>query len=511
MLSYFTPPGSKAGEDRYTIGAVRARLSRLSAHDLDLATRTLTQELEAFNHLVAPGSRYLPVLELFHSHVEGLLPRLQARLDSAAPPLSHLVRLHARAADELLRELAAAYRNTLLGRRGLLSGLLHKRELHMPLVRTIDLLSRRLVLSYRLYTRPPKGVWKSLHDLFLLSRRLRIARLDLNAPHTNPEALYRKTLLLAFADPARLSGPELRRARDYIARHGEIGRFHDGNSKARTTQGIFLIDLEADRPGVPLARQRGPGRPRRALLLSTRALIKRLTFQYERLSNGATPSQLGLATDPDPRHYRDFIRRLALAWRGVPHARAARLRFHPRAELYAGFPAAWAQLQAHAQRTAAGELYNGPSSAEANEWAILNESPQGYALRYLSGSVGAARVGDLVAIRTRDHGHVFACVVRWVRSEQGENLEIGLQQMAGRFEPASFRRVQGRHYGQIPVLVAPLAEPAGRCSVLAPSRLLGVRHEVLISRSGREARYVIRRIVESTTLIDLVEAEEVRG
>ena len=125
--------------------------------------------------------------------------------------------------------------------------------------------------------------------------------------------------------------------------------------------------------------------------------------------------------------------------------------------------------------------------------------------------MGAARVGDLVAIRTRDHGHVFACVVRWVRSEQGENLEIGLQQMAGRFEPASFRRVQGRHYGQIPVLVAPLAEPAGRCSVLAPSRLLGVRHEVLISRSGREARYVIRRIVESTTLIDLVEAEEVRG
>jgi len=508
MLYYFTSPDARAGEDRYTIGAVRSRLARLSAQDLDLATRTLTRELEAFNHLVAPGSRYLPVLELFHSHVEGLLPRLQARLDNAAPPLGNLDRQHARAADLLLKELATAYRNTLMRGHGVLGNLLRKRELHMPLVRTIDLLSRRLVLSYRLYSRPPKGVWQSLHELFQLSRRLRIARLDLNAPHTNPEALYRKTLLLAFADPARLSGIELRRTRDYIARFGDAARFHRPDAKARTTEGIFLIDLGADRPGVPLSRFRGDRRPKNGLLLSTRSLLKRLVLQYDRLSLGSAPAQLGLPADPDPRHYRDFIRRMAVAWRGLPRSRSARTRFHPRAELYAGFPAAWAQLQAAHQREAAGELQKGPSPAGANEWAVLNESPEGYALRYLSGSVAAARVGDLVAIHTRDHGKVFACVIRWVRSEPGENLEIGLQQMRGRFTAATFRRAQGRHYGPIPILICPVPGTGSRrLRVLAPSRLLAPRHDIFIRQGASEARFVIRGVVESTTFVDLVEAE----
>jgi hypothetical protein len=511
MLSYFTPAGVRAGEDRYTIGAVRARLAHMPAQDLDLATRTLTRELEAFNHLVAPGSRYLPVLELFHSHVEGLLPRLQARLDNAAPPLTHVARQHARAADQLLKELASAYRNTLMQGHGLLGNLLRKRELHMPLVRTIDLLSRRLVLSYRLYSRPPKGVWQSLHELFVLARRLSIAKLDLNAPHTNPEALYRKTLLLALADPSRLSGNELRRTREYIARFGDVARFHGATASSRTAQGLFYIDFDSDRPGIPLSRMTADKRPRNGLLLSTRALLKRLVFQYDRLSFGSNPAQLGLPTDPDPRHYRDFIRRLGTAWRGLPRSRAQRLRFHPRAEIFSGFPAAWAQLQAHEQQRASGELRTGPSTPDANEWAILNESPQGYALRYLSGSVGAARVGDLVVIRTRDRGHVFPCLVRWVRSEPGENLEIGLQQLLGKYEPATFRRAQGRHYGQIPILASATPDSPRLLTVLAPSRLLGLRQEIVIRRGSTETRHTVRRLVESTTFADLVETEESEG
>jgi hypothetical protein len=249
-------------------------------------------------------------------------------------------------------------------------------------------------------------------------------------------------------------------------------------------------------------------RPEDGILLSTRALLNRLIIQYGRLKVGGTPSQLGLPADPDPRRSRDFIRRLGRAWRGVPNARAPRLRFNPRAELYAGFPAAWARLQADQQRSAAGQIQQKPAGA-ANEWAVLNESPEGYALRYLSGSVGAARVGDLVVIRTRDHDRMFPCLVRWVRSEPGENLEIGLQQLRGQFTPATFRRAQGRHYGQVPILAAPVPAAGKRLAVVAPSRLLGLGQEILIRQGSVEARYLTREIVESTTFVDWVDAERV--
>ena len=153
---------------------LRRRLAALPADDLDVAARDAIAELSRFNRLAA-DRRYARTIEVFRSYVDSLLPRLQARLEGIAPPISRTARSHAHLMERLLKELAIAYVRLVNALPTTWFGFGAKPLAHIPLVRAMDLLTRRLVLSYRLYSRAPRGVWVSLHELYELAVRWNLA------------------------------------------------------------------------------------------------------------------------------------------------------------------------------------------------------------------------------------------------------------------------------------------------------------------------------------------------
>ena len=503
----FTPATGTAGRNRFTVGAVRSRLSRLPVEDMERAAASLLQEIRSFNQLAAPGSRYLSVLEVFHSHLEGILPSLLHHLEQASPPHTPITQQRARLADGLLEALARAYANTLPPPHPLLDALRSKKDVHMPLVRGLELHARRLVLAHGLYLRAPPGCWASMHALYALARIWKLFDLDLNAPLSSPEAIYVSALLLAFADPARLSTAELHRTRDYIARFGDLSRIYGPRAKAGRGEGVFLIDLDADAPGVPVARSHDGPAPRNRLLLSTRSLLRRVSFHYDGLGTGSAPGQLGLPGEADPHQYRRLLHRLAGPWRGMVRQRAARQRFQPRAELHVGLGATWAQIQSPAHRPSGAVM----ATSVGNLWAILNESPGGYLLRYLSGASGPIRVGDLVLIRPRDQAGLFPCVVRRLHSEHGPDLHVGLQQSPGRFERATFQRADRTEIGHRPLLlVVTQSHGAMQETAILPAGSVRPGEEIRIRQGANERRCLVRDLAESTGLIDRVRLKPVR-
>lgn len=486
--------GSAEGED-WQPEDLRRRLSNLAQADLDTAARTLIEELVRFNR-VPPNRRHIPVVDIFRALIESVMPRLQARLDGSTPPISRSVRANAYLVEKLLKELGIAYTRLVHSVPVSWLSFGHRQQLHGPLVRAMDLLARRLLLSYRLYARAPKGVWAGLHELHLLALDWNIANRDIAAPNTSAYAVYRKALLLAFAEPSRLASGDLQRVRDYIARFGDAADVVRPHAD-RAVHCLFIIDSREDRAGLSFAKLRHPVPSDRALLLETGRLVDRIGQQLQQLEQGIAPVQLGLPQDPDTQRYRNMLRRLAANWSGAARKRAPRLHFRPRAEVHVGFPGVWKMLEAPVEPGPAAEL-------PANEWGILNESPGGFALRHIRGAIPALRVGDLIGVRSRDRGDVFVCLVRWILSETAEHIDIGLQQLAPRFAPATYRRIDGRAVTHVPVLFAPSSPHFNRVPVVVlPAKLVTAGTDFVIQYLGGAITLRAERALESTPHAEL--------
>ena len=72
----------------------------------------------------------------------------------------------------------------------------------------------------------------------------------------------------------------------------------------------------------------------------------------------------------------------------------------------------------------------GISSPAVSEWALVDESPDGYGIRYLRGDIGNVEVGDIVGIRPRESSHVQICLVRRVSNAGQTRFELGLQNLS---------------------------------------------------------------------------------
>jgi hypothetical protein len=69
------------------------------------------------------------------------------------------------------------------------------------------------------------------------------------------------------------------------------------------------------------------------------------------------------------------------------------------------------------------------SPVVTSEWSMIDESANGFRIRFLKGNKWQASAGDVVAIQPRESSKVHVCLVRRVSSTRGQ-LELGLQLLA---------------------------------------------------------------------------------
>ena len=476
-------------------------LAELPRDDPAGAARGLIELLDTYNRAGFAHRHDLGFLDSVRADVESVLPALQATLNGAGLPLNRAVRHQVHLIEKLLKALATAYSRVVLGPAPLL-GLLHRSQLHPALVHALDLLSRRLQLSYRFYARQPRRVWRTMHALY---RRASYWQLEQQAiGEASALSIYRSALLTDFAIPAQLDTGELQRVREYIARFGDAAALGSVRRIERAVD-VFVIDGRADRAGVALAK-RPDALPRQgAWVLATRRLGERAEDHLRQLETGASTMKVGLPYHPNPSQYRDLLQRLAANWRGQRRQRAARMRFRPRAELRVGFPMTWQLLD---PATADRRQPNGMSAA--NEWTVLNESPDGFALRHVTGSMTSLNVGEIVGVRLRERAAPFVCIARWIQSDSPDRLEIGLQQVAPKLVPVTFIGDPSHRTTTQPVLFAPTSPDFNRVPVIvAPARLIRPERDFQIHYVGSKIGLHAVRALESTPYVDVLQVRPI--
>ena len=287
-----------------------------------------------------------------------------------------------------------------------------------------------------------------MHRLYGIAQAAGVATQSSEYQVHTAEQLYIKALLLAFAEPAKLAPGDLDQVRFYLDRYGSLARLEPASAmQDPKAHAAFLVRPSEARPGQSLLKRRDDVLQPDDRILYCAPLVDKLLSQIDGLKNDVLPSRLGLPKTAGEGRYLTLLRSLAQCWSAPATRRYARTRFHPRVDVAVGFSTLWRFLGGGAyQRRSDDAVARSAPSGDMTEWTVSNESPDGFALRYVSGNTSEVRVGEVVAVRPRDNAAVHVCIARRAATTFA-SLELGVQVLASRAMANDHRPASGKTTG----------------------------------------------------------------
>lgn len=217
----------------------------------------------------------------------------------------------------------------------------------------------------------------------------------------------------------------------------------------------FLIDMNTDRAGVPYVEGAAPAPAEGFRLLNTIDLARQIHAHLTLLQQGRTPEPDGLPEEFYADGAGELLRRLILAW-GINPQRMYRRNARTTGEVDVAVGVEACHHWLHGGRgfirssSFVGPLPNraqltgvAPPTPEApptpdhpyENWHLEDESAGGMALTKKGLVRVPVRVGDLVAIRFAGDVEWGLAAVRWARSANPSDVEVGTQRLAPSAQP----------------------------------------------------------------------------
>lgn len=451
--------------------------------DADQELRAALEHCHALAELGLAPERRLGLLDIFHGRVFDLAGRFRARLIGCGLPLSRQLHLPARRLVQLCVELATAYLNL-------------ARELAADMTRTqrlgdeslgshaMDLVSEAWVVGAMGGMSAPYDLWGTAHGLFL----------SLGGPGPGGGLLvagrddrtiraYKRLLALAVIQPESYSAREIGWVADFLDEQAGVAELQ---SLQQGCSGGYWIDPAQDVPPVAVSRRAPP--PVDGLLhLATEPLARLVTARLERLGDcgeetlaDAVEAVVAVTVQADlpeglaAPELTALLRRLREHWAMPPLRELPRRRKQYTVEVCLGLRSIWEMRQ------------NGEAAVKLAEWVVINESPGGFSVMSVEGVNCALSAGMALALRMDSAPKWSICVVRWIRTENPSQVELGLQVVSDGATPVrvGFRGGQVREMVHA-LLLPPMGEVRRHQAILAPAGTYSSRRFVFVHEGER--------------------------
>lgn len=507
-------------------------LASLPLLNLSQGGRQLHATLTTYNRMEIDPAVRLKLLELYRQPIRHIVTELQKQYVGMLLPLPEKNRKAAEQDRQFQLELAYGYKYVVLA---------HARQpgsradTALALHRAIRHLTEVLVASALSYSPPPPNLWREIHALYAHAERVGAVDTTVADPlnvvsgHCTVADAYKHALLLDLSDPNHLPSRMIVKINQYLDAYAGLATLHRGFDRVEPNC-HFLIDLDSDRAGLLYSADMSPDRSERYCLLNTVALARHIHTQLTYLRDGAPPSCEKLP----PAFYKsggeEMLLRLINVW-GLNPRRVFRRtprqdavvdvavgldavnywfngahRFILSAELVGPFQ----------QRTNIGvfakthEEAKNASDYQHEAWELQDESAGGMSLRKVGLIQRRVKVGDLIAMRFDRGENWTVAVVRWIKSPNSSNVEIGTQRLAPSAKPVVTKIVadDDSESDFLPSLLLPpvpaLDEPP---TLVTPCNVFRLNRIIYMDDGHKLSRLLAKQLVEVASGFERIEFE----
>jgi hypothetical protein len=485
--------------------ALQKRLEALQGSD---PTRTLRRLLRMLRDALARETNTrsrLKVLEMVLDRAEPEISTVEIALDRATLPLSSALQQGARAANHLLKALGLGYADTAAQVSGRWRKLRYGAALRASVIRAMTLEARRLRLAYRCYSRGSRRAWTQLHHLNAVASKEGFLTAAGHDKLSTPRRIYVDALLLALAQPNTFAAGQLHRARAYIGQFGHLVTLESATTMPTSQVARFIVRPGEGRPATALSRLRPPVLQPGDLLLDCVRLVRKTQTQMAGLRTRVSPAKLGLSPEIERVDTLALLHKLNVKWNAGQARRHHRINLNPRVDVVAGFDRLWNFLAGPAFRRRSEDTPDAaPLMDGHSEWTVLNLSPEGLSLRYISGDAAGVRVGELVGVRQRDRRALDVCVARQALNVDVNQFLLGLEGLGPQALPVTIEwGDRWNRYVVRAIMVPRMPRYRGACGLMAPFGALHTAGEVRVRDASHTLTMRVDRRLERTSSCEL--------
>jgi hypothetical protein len=456
------------------------------------------------NHIAAVGSLGLPVLHRLK--IDELLQQRAERIDEALTPLLLDVKLPlpihlgtvAQGLIGLRAELGETWLQVADDADPQELARIHRSRTQICLQGIFNL-SRQFVATLLISIPSPINFWRNAQALYHRAHDSVDPTSTLPAEMGAIDARFKAMLALTAAQPEGLAPREIAFLADYLETHAAATRID--LIRPETAGDWFWLDANLDQPPVALARlQPGNGS---CLYFRFGELADLAAHHLDQLNDGVPPLSLGLPIQAAGADYRNALERARQCW-AAPRRRSFNRRPQAlRVEVCTQLSTLWTALE--------NEVQQEPKSTDCeltfSDWAMLNESPSGYAIVHVVGEVTGIVPGCAVGLRTGVGAAWQICLVRWARSKSSTHVELGLEVLAPSASPVRIQALSTRNpEPPIPALLLPALPGLNRSeAILAVRGDYNVRPFTLLQE--QETRLLVVECMPHRSLIETSSVE----
>lgn len=514
QLKLYTPKLEQALQQtpETRTNVIAARLEEISGAHPEIAAKEVVAALGRLNRAEISESVRIKLNQLYEPFVLKQIEALVATLPENGTPQSNADRQVATLIYELALELTYAWKLAYLGldmRRSLFGGgQARQNALRNLLIALADLIS----VSYRTYTSPPSQSWLELHQVHNALQRENSGEED-DPENAAAVSAYKRILLLALADPFRLTRTEMDITLAYLKKFSGLSELTTGNKHKNSS---FCIDINAD---SPYCQNDDPDQSQ-ALVLDTRAVCKHLRSLIVKLKTGEAFRDIGLSEVPKGFDGLSLLSRLHQSWRG--NWKRGFNRYVPElahADVICGIPAIHRLFDPRQKPVSDGakQANSKKSSLELSDqslparWRVLNDSASGLSISAHAQEVAQVRLGNLIAFRMEsDNAAAWALgVIRWGKMSKGQMVSAGVEKLAPNASSVVLRLLQGTftNIGQPAMLIPSNPKLQIDEHLVLPHGLYKRGYQADMWHNGQSRRIAFGSLVEQTPFFDLVELE----
>jgi hypothetical protein len=457
MLNLNVPPLTKRmlSEVELRPARVAVIVSELPMLNVVETSRRLYSMIHVNNRIDIPNPIRLELLEIYRKPVHDLSVELQRQYLGQPIPLTERQNAAAEQDRQFQIEMAYGYKRVVLNNAATPAPTPDTRppaETALMIQRAIRHLAEAIAISYEIYSPYPFGAWQEIHTLYHHAETLGLADVQIadplnkTLPTSSVAHVYKQALLLDLADPYHLPARLTEKVQHYLDRWANLALLLPANQTFDPTC-QFLIDRNADHAGIANTHDTKIDAPGQYRLLNTVELARLVHSHLTTLSNSERPNPDGLEDAFFTDNMTDLMRRLLNVWGLHPKRSFRRNRSNEqKMDVAIGINAINFWLNG-CSRFVVSSAFIGPMpqrkagptdpekeitpDLEFSTWSVLDESAGGFSLSIQGNIRARIRVGDLLAVRMSGADSTWSlAAVRWARSPNSSELEIGAQRIA---------------------------------------------------------------------------------